>query len=70
MFADRYSPYLGLALMQPKSILVLNTVDTSPIETSNEPELLRNVKLYKKLGYPLGKSKKGLKKWLRRRRQK
>ena len=62
--------YYGYALVRPPASIVLSVADTSPsLKIKPEPPrqfAARMLKLYRDKGHPLGKTKRGFKKWIKR----
>lgn len=69
-FEHRYSNYvMGYAVVPPRPAIVLNVIDSfPPIQVENKKgDVSHLIKLYRDKGYPLGKSRRGIKKYLKKR---
>lgn len=58
----------GYGLIRPRTSIFMMPVDTAPIEVKPEPPRqfgARMHKQYREKGYPLGKTKRGFKKWVK-----
>ncbi|MBS1793638.1 MAG: hypothetical protein JSS81_07285 [Acidobacteria bacterium] len=66
---DYYAYRYGYPVIKQPPPLILTTVETAPIKYEPEPPkqfISRMLGLYRRKGYPLGKTRRGFKKWLKR----
>jgi hypothetical protein len=59
----------GYGLVRPRTSVFIMPIDTAPIKIEPEPPRqfeARMLKQYREKSYPLGKTKRGFKKWLKR----
>ena len=61
-----FNIYTGLAIQKPRFV-VSSTLSDEPVKVNGRAVLEHNIRLYRQKGYPLGKSKRGIKKWLKKR---
>lgn len=65
MYNARFNHFSGYAIAKPQAVIV-TAIDTAPLDYKPSRDISHLVKLYRDRGYPLGKSRKGLKKYLKR----
>lgn len=63
--SEYYGHYNGYAVIKPQPMVIVSTIDDAPAWKPTG-DISHLIKLYRDRGYPLGKSRKGIKKYLKR----
>lgn len=69
MYSNRFDYYGGFPVINPPAaVFITPVIDAAPVEIKREAPgefQSRMLRRYREKGYPLGKTKRGFKKWLK-----